>query len=345
MLLWDGSIGKNSYPFSGLVSPAYKVFQHSQDIDPDFLELLLRSPLMIPHYRSISQGTNTRRRKAHFVDFSDIQIPLPSRPEQRAIASILRSVQRACKETAQVITATREMKKSLNQHLFTYGPVALDQVDQVQLNDTNKGSIPVHWELKEVIDLGEIVTGTTPSTGRVEYYGGPYSLISPGDLGQSKYVAATQKTLSEAGLAVSRVLPKDSILVVCIGATIGKTGLTSAKRSATNQQINAVVANRSVDPHFLYYALTHHASDLLSMAGRAAVPIVNKGNFSRLKLPFPPLAEQQKIASILGALDNKLEAERARERSCRALFDSLLHYLMTGKIRVHDIPEVSDVAR
>ncbi|HEX2094911.1 MAG TPA: restriction endonuclease subunit S [Longimicrobiaceae bacterium] len=344
MLLWDGSIGRNNYPFSGLVSPAYSVFQHSPEVDPEFLELLLRSPQMIPQYRSISQGTNTRRRKAHFMDFSSIQILLPPLSEQRAIAGVIQAVHRSKKVTEQAIAAAWELKRSLMRHLFTYGPVSIAQTNQVRLEHTEVGPAPEHWRLEEIGSLGEVITGTTPSTKRTEYYGGPYMCISPGDLGLSKYVTTTQKSLSQEGLAVSRALPRNTVLVVCIGGTIGKVGITSAEWSATNQQINAIVPNREIDPHFLYYALSRRTTDLLAMAGRAAIPIVNKSNFLRLRIPVPPLAEQQEIGRLLSVLDDKLEADKARASAIDILFGCLLHHLMTGKLRVHDLPEVADVA-
>lgn len=96
------------------------------------------------------------------------------------------------------------------------------------INDIQIASIPKNWCLTELAELGEIVTGRTPSTTKSEYYDGPYMFISPGDIDETMYIRKTGKQLSEEGIDVSRALPKDTILVVCIGATIGKTALTSA---------------------------------------------------------------------------------------------------------------------
>lgn len=86
MLLWDGSIGRNGYSFAGVVSPAYTVFEVRGDIDPNYLLFVLKSPMMLPHYVSISDGTNMRRRKAKFSDFAKLQIPVPPKDTQQAIA-------------------------------------------------------------------------------------------------------------------------------------------------------------------------------------------------------------------------------------------------------------------
>src|ERR1035438_7404488 len=113
---------------------------------------------------------------------------------------------------------------------------------------------PANWRICELRELGEIVTGSTPRTARPEYYGGPFKFITPGDLGGGAFVTRSAKTLSAQGLAASRKLPRDSVLVVCIGASIGKTAITADEVSVTNQQINAILPNEKIIPLYLHYA-------------------------------------------------------------------------------------------
>jgi type I restriction enzyme S subunit len=192
---------------------------------------------------------------------------------------------------------------------------------------TEIGLVPETWGVVKTKETGNIITGTTPSTKVTKYYNGPYMFISPGDINGSKYVIQTKKYLSEEGLKVSRPLPKNSVLVVCIGATIGKTTLTSAERSTTNQQINAIVPNDSLSPYFLYYVLLFRSPYLPSLAGRSAVPIVNKSNFSDFIIPLPPLPEQHRIAAVLSAVQDAKEKTGAVIAAAKSLKKSLMRHL------------------
>lgn len=305
-----------------------------ESADQDFLMFCLSRSSTWGVLRQVAVGTTNRRRVQPRDLLSAFPIPLPPLPEQRAIAHVLRTVQAAREATERVIAAARELKKSLMRHLFTWGPVPLNETERVPTQETEIGTLPAHWKVVRVGDLGEIVTGTTPSTKKPEYYGGLHMFISPGDLGNSMYVERTVKYLSQAGLTVSRPLPKDAVLVVCIGATIGKVGMTPCDNCATNQQINAIIVNKRVNPHYLYFALSHRASELPLLAGRAAVPIVNKSNFSNFLVPLPPLSEQQEIARILRSVDEKIRAEEAYRDALGGLFKTLLHQLMTAQIRL-----------
>ena len=200
---------------------------------------------------------------------------------------------------------------------------------QNSMKETELGLIPEEWDLAEVGEVGQVVTGSTPSTKRPEYYSGRYSFIAPGDLGDHTYVSNVAKTLTEEGLAVSRSLPPETVLVVCIGATIGKTGITSDEKSATNQQINAVIPSDGISAQYLYYALTHRAPELPSLAGRAAVPIVNKSNFAKFKVTLPSLPEQRAIAHVLRTVQRAKEATEKVIATARTLKQSLMRHLFT----------------
>src|SRR5688500_6373809 len=115
----------------------------------------------------------------------------------------------------------------------------------------NGSQISESWRRRPVGSIGEVVTGRTPSTQRADFYGGEYNLVSPADLDGNKYVISAHRQLTKAGFEQCRALPKDAVLVGCIG-NVGKLGMVADEYTASNQQINAIICNTDYDPHFIY---------------------------------------------------------------------------------------------
>ncbi len=101
----------------------------------------------------IYEKRTTGIRNFKLKDFIDKEfIPLPPLPEQKAIAEVLRTIQEAKEKTEAVIKATKELKKSMMKHLFSYGVNGVYRVDGVgELKETEIGLIPKHWQ---VVRLG-----------------------------------------------------------------------------------------------------------------------------------------------------------------------------------------------
>ncbi|MGI0119671.1 restriction endonuclease subunit S [Zooshikella sp. RANM57] len=185
------------------------------------------------------------------------------------------------------------------------------------------------WAERKINELGDIVTGKTPSTKVLEYFGGEYPFVTPSDIDYGHYyVRITEITVTEQAKNKhkNQFIPKDSVLFTCIGNTMGKCAIAS-QECISNQQINSVVANDEHDPKFLYYLL-HHNRNLvrgIGMGGGAATPIINKTTFGNIKLKVPTdKAEQEAISSLLEKYDDLIENNKRRiellEESARQLY-------------------------
>ena len=198
--------------------------------------------------------------------------------------------------------------------------------------DTEIGKIPEEWKVVKIKDIGKVLTGKTPSTSNSMYWNGNFPFITPVDIKEAKYVYETERHVSPQGAQqIGHILPKDTVLVVCIGSTIGKTGVTYTK-SVTNQQINAIICNDKTNSHYVYYALSFRTEFLKSFSGVAAVPIIKKSLFEHFSIPLPPLPEQKKIAEILSTVDRAIEKVDEDIEKTQRLKKGLMQELLTKGI-------------
>ena len=180
------------------------------------------------------------------------------------------------------------------------------------------------WPRRNIRSLGKVVTGKTPSTRNPQNFSGPYPFITIPDLERHVYIRDTARTISEQGAALlnSCLLPANAVMMSCI-ATVGKCGIT-VEPSFTNQQINSVICNKNVEPRYLYYCFRQLKFQLEATGGGGSVYTnVSKSRFSELEVPIPPLSDQRAIASILGALDDKIELNRQINNTLEAMAQAL----------------------
>ncbi len=140
--------------------------------------------------------------------------------------------------------------------------------------------------------------------------------------------------LSPKGFERARKFPKDSVLFVCIGSTIGKCAM-AAKELTSNQQINAVLPSETISMEYIYYALSAVSAQIAESAGEQAVPIVNKSSFATTGIHLPPtLAEQRAIAEALSDADELIASLDALIAKKRDLKQAAMQQLLTGKTRL-----------
>lgn len=179
------------------------------------------------------------------------------------------------------------------------------------------------WNKVELGEVGEVITGKTPSTNKKEYWNGNIPFVTPVELGFSESVKKSARYVTGNALTKQRIIPQNAILVCCIGSTIGKIGI-AGRDLITNQQINSVIFDESkVYPQFGYYACSRLKTQMIHLGTSTTVPIMNKTQFSSLKIPLPPLPVQKKIAAILDAADQV----RQKDKALVAKYDQLTRSL------------------
>jgi restriction endonuclease S subunit len=210
----------------------------------------------------------------------------------------------------------------------------LEQTERMKENNENGfketeiGFLPEDWEVIELKKVGKIITGNTPPKKNKEYWqNGEIDFIKPPDL-QNKFIETFSEKISKKAEKIAKIVDKGAILVSCIGI-IGRTGY-STKKISFNQQINAIEPYEDViDNLFLFYAIQSEKSQIENMASFTTVPIVNKSKFSKVKIPYPHLSEQKKIAFVLSKIQQAIEQQNKIIEATKELKKSLMNELFT----------------
>jgi len=252
--------------------------------------------------------------------FCKIKIPLPPLPEQKKIAGVLGAVQEAKEKTEQVIKAAKELKKSLMKHLFTYGPVSLEEAQKVKLKETEIGMIAEKWNLlnfKKCIIKKRIQVNKIKQRQYKDF--GKYPVIDQGkDLIAGYW--DNEKDVYQGVLPIiifgdhTRIIKFVDFPFVC---------------GADGTKI-IVPDTLKIDTSYFYYALLN--TKITSRGYNRHYSLLKEKN-----IPIPNFSEQRKIADILSSIEQKIEAEENKKKALEELFKSLLNNLMTGKIRVNNL--------
>ena len=185
------------------------------------------------------------------------------------------------------------------------------------------------WERCTLGDFGNVITGNTPPTAEYENFdNGTHLWASPADLGTTKYIESTQTLLSDRGFEKSRSFPANSILVTCIGSTIGKMGMSKTEM-ASNQQINTIVPVQH-DANFVYYAVQSRFPRYLSSIAVQAVPILSKSSFEKLTNYTTARKEQIKIGNLLSLIDERIDTQKKIIEDLKKLKDAIRTKLFTS---------------
>jgi len=273
-----------------------------------------------------------------------IIIGVPSEKEQAAIVNFLdhetAKIDALISKKEQLIKLLEEKRTAFISNAVTKG---LDS--NVSTKDSGvewMGKIPAHWEVKRLKRFAlKIQTGSTPPTDKLEYYENEdVPWFTPASFENHLDLAEPAKIISHSAFrdGKARLFPKDTVMIVGIGATIGKVGLLTAGGSC-NQQITAIVLNEKVLPSFTGYYLKTLEPVIRGIAPSATLAIMDQGRIAEIDVPLPPIMEQQGIINCLDCETSKIDSliSKIREHIARLqeYRTALISAAVTGKIDVH----------
>ncbi|MEM5871887.1 MAG: restriction endonuclease subunit S [Candidatus Aenigmatarchaeota archaeon] len=306
------------------------IYPNDKIIDKYFLFYYLPTINFNQYFDKAIKGNTLNKSK-----IANLKIVIPPLSEQKAIAEVLQTIQEAKEKTEAVIEATRQLKKSMMKHLFTYGVANFDlrfanenisienhksQIEnpksQIKLKDTEIGPIPEHWQ---VVRLGEVA--------------------------EIKYGKANPKThgfiplVGSGGIYghVSKALTNKPTVIIGRKGTAGEVYFSEVPCYPSDTTFYLDFLSDLVYAKFLYYYMTENK--ISGEHAKTTLPSLQRTELQKFPIPLPPLPEQQAIAEILQAIDEKIEKEEAKKKALENLFKSMLNNLMGGRVRVKNLKE------
>ena len=198
--------------------------------------------------------------------------------------------------------------------------------------------VPEGWEINKLDDLAKVERGKFSARPRNDprYYGGQMPFVQTGDISMSgTYLQKYSQTLNKDGIGVSKVFPKDVILMT-IAANIGDTAITSFEVACPDSLVAIQPKPNKADVYWLKKVLETKKDDLDSKATQNAQKNINLQVLKPLKILSPPLAEQKKIAQILSTWDKAITTTEKLLKNSQQQKKALMQQLLTGKKRLLD---------
>lgn len=192
---------------------------------------------------------------------------------------------------------------------------------------TSLGILPQEWEVVRLGEVGDIVGGGTPDTTNSAFWNGEILWLTPTEIKQ-KYIFDSERKITQKGLSNSsaKLLPKNTILITT-RATIGDIGIATQQLS-TNQGFQSFIGGEKVNFEFMYYLLGAKKREFITLANGSTFLEISAKTIRQIQIPLPPLAEQEKIAQILGVWDKGISVLKslieAKTKRKKALMQRLL---------------------
>ncbi|HLF96810.1 MAG TPA: restriction endonuclease subunit S [Methylococcaceae bacterium] len=319
--------------FAGVCSTDILVFTALENTVPEYLLYLCHSDQFIKHAKATTTGVQHPR--TSWPSLAKFRWNVPGKNEQRQIARVLATVQRAIEQQQAIIATTRELKRSLMHKLFTEGLRGEAQ------KPTEIGLVPESWEVMRLGEVAALKSGGTPSRTNEAYWkDGTIPWVKTGEVDYC-VINDTEEKITQAGLdgSSAKIFLAGTLLMAMYGQGItrGKVGILGVD-AATNQACVAFFPKPEVRTGFLYQLFAFKYDYIRNLGHGANQKNLSADILKTVQIAYPKeTGEQDEIVSSLSALDDKLALAECKRAHYTDLFKTLLHQLMSAQIRVNDL--------
>lgn len=324
----------------GKCSPVLNILDSTQN--KRFLMYYLRNMAYGEVFSGLATGIRQRSCDTGWNKLRTLDYVLPPIREQQRIADFLDA------QTAEIDASIAKTQESIEEYKKLKQAVITQAVTKGirpgrAMKDSGVewiGDIPEEWKAAPVKHYLRLQTGTTPSSQHPEYFNGEIPWYTPGDILDKVELTNSERTLKREAISdgIVSLYPPDSVLIVGIGATLGKTGHID-RPASSNQQITALSPrDNTCCGRYVAYCFKSMEAKLKDFAFYTTLPIINNRTLGQFRCPFPPLPEQQEIAAYLdekcAAIDTLIEKKQAIITELEAYKKTLIYEYVTGKKEV-----------
>ena len=288
-----------------IVSPLYNVFSVSESVLQPYLLYYLKSPATIKYIDAIATGTVRLNLKLSML--KDFSIPVPSLSEQQSIVAELDKINELISLKKAQLSDLDSLAQSIFYDMFG-DPI-----------ENEKG-----WEVKMLGEVGEIISGSTPSTSDTENWNGDINWVTPAELGEQLYYGETVRKLTEKGAKGLTLMPVDTVLLSS-RAPIGKLAITKVPMCC-NQGFKNIICNSSINNIFLYYYLLQTIEHVKSLGRGATFKEVSKSSLFSYKIITPPIYLQQCFATRILSIEQQKIIVNSSIKELETLLASRMQY-------------------
>jgi type I restriction enzyme S subunit len=309
---------------------------------PEYLFDYLRISEIRHDLATKMEGATGRQRLPRNV-LENLLIAFPPYCEQKKIAAVLSAIQEAKEKTENVISALKEMKKSMMNHLFRYGVVPIEDISRVKLKETEIGLMPETWKVSRLGDL-QVSIQTGPFGSQLhasDYIKGGIPVINPTNISEGKIIPDNDCCISpEKAHSLSRHLMKQGDIAFGRRGEMGRSAIVKDDGLFCGTGSLLVrFEDCNIDSEYISYFLrTEHVKQwLLAESIGTTMNNLNTEILGRMRIPLPTLREQVMIKSSLSSIEEKIASEANMKDALEEMFKTLLSLLMTGKVRVNHL--------
>jgi len=311
--------------FDGVCANTTFVIEAKQELLPDLLPFIMQSERFTDH--SIRNSKGSTNPYINWKDIAKYKFPLPPLDEQKRIAELLWAIENSIRKWEDTIELAERYKKALMKHLFTYGPVGVDEIDNIKLKKTKIGMVREDWDVLKIEEFVNIVMGQSPpgDTYNEDGNGMPF-LQGRTEFGREhpnheKFTTMPLKKAKKGSILMSIRAPVGDINYANINYCIGR-GLASL--SMKNKENN----------DFLFPLLEYYKYEFEKRGTGSTFKAITSKGIKNVKLPLPNKHEQLLIIQIINLYSKFFKNGLSHIKLLKNKKSHLLNQLLSGQIQL-----------